>query len=830
MKKQLLTFLTLLITGIISAQVGIGTTTPSQALDVETNEAGGTAIDINNTGTGDPKINLQLNGTTTFSIGVDNDDADKLKIGTSAPETNTRVTIDNTGNVGVGTSTPTSTFDIQGSLGYKVNTITSATTLNGTHNVLLCNNGPYTITLPAANLNTGRVYKIKNIDPQGDIITIDANGSETIEGELTYALQPYKHSITIISDGANWHVIDNLSIGGSQVGTISTLTCGSATNNGTLVSGIAASSVSSEIPYTGGNSGTHEGQTVTSTGVTGLTATLSAGVFASSGGLTYTITGTPASSGTATFALNIGGQTCNLTRTVNPGLVTALTCGSATNNGTLVHGVAASGVNSVVPYTGGNAGPHSGQSVASTGVTGLTATLVAGNFANGSGNLTYTITGTPASSGTATFALNIGGQTCNLTRTVNSGLITALTCGSATNNGYLTSGQAASGVTSVVPYTGGNAGPHSGQTVASTGITGLTATLTAGTFASGSGNLTYTITGTPSGAGTATFALNIGGQTCNLTRTTYAVGTITGLTCGSATNNGTLSAGSSASGVTSVIPYTGGNGGAHSGQTVTSTGVTGLTATLTAGVFASGSGNLTYTITGNPDFEGTASFALNIGGRTCTLTRTVSCMAIGTNTTIVDVVSPTGKTWMDRNLGATRQATSLTDEAAYGDLYQWGRLKDGHQCRNSPTTTTLSTTDVPGHGSFITGATQGTEPGDWRNPKNDNLWQGVSGTNNPCPSGYRLPTSAEFTAEIATFSPSNSSSGAYNSVLKLTLAGNKLQTGSFWGVGSSVKYHTSTVTGDYIIYMVVYSGGSYMQTSPYYSYRREGMAVRCIKN
>ncbi len=44
MIKQLFTFLALLITGIISAQVGIGTTTPSQALDIETNEAGGTAI------------------------------------------------------------------------------------------------------------------------------------------------------------------------------------------------------------------------------------------------------------------------------------------------------------------------------------------------------------------------------------------------------------------------------------------------------------------------------------------------------------------------------------------------------------------------------------------------------------------------------------------------------------------------------------------------------------------------------------------------------------------------------------------------------------------
>jgi hypothetical protein len=106
LKKVILAGSLVLATIFANAQVGIGTTSPSNALDVETNEAGGTAIDINNTGTGDPKINLQLNGTTTFSIGVDNDDADKLKIGTTAPETNTRVTIDNTGNVGVGTSTP----------------------------------------------------------------------------------------------------------------------------------------------------------------------------------------------------------------------------------------------------------------------------------------------------------------------------------------------------------------------------------------------------------------------------------------------------------------------------------------------------------------------------------------------------------------------------------------------------------------------------------------------------------------------------------------------------------------------------------------------------
>jgi hypothetical protein len=96
------------------------------------------------------------------------------------------------------------------------------------------------------------------------------------------------------------------------------------------------------------------------------------------------------------------------------GSITALNCGSATNNGTLTSGTAASGVSSLVPYTGGNGGTHNGQTVNSTGVSGLTATLAAGTFANGVGSLTYTISGTPSASGTASFALNIGGQSCNI--------------------------------------------------------------------------------------------------------------------------------------------------------------------------------------------------------------------------------------------------------------------------------------------------------------------------------------------------------------------------------------------------------------------------------
>jgi uncharacterized protein (TIGR02145 family) len=419
--------------------------------------------------------------------------------------------------------------------------------------------------------------------------------------------------------------------GGGNTGAITSLNCNSATNSGTLTAGAAASGVSSSIPYTGGNGGTYSPQSVNSTGVTGLTATLTAGNFASgTGTLTYTITGTPSAAGTANFALNIGGSSCTLTRTVGAaaGAITSLNCNSATNTGTLTAGTAASGVSISIPYTGGNGGIYSAQSVNSTGGTGLTANLAAGSFANGTGTLTYLITGTPSAAGTESFALNIGGQSCTLLINIAApiGLITSLYCGAATNSGTLIAGTAASGVSSSIPYSGGNQGAHNGQTVASTGVTGLTATLTAGFFLSG--YLSYNITGTPTSSGTASFVLDIGGTNCTLTRTVSAVaGTITAMNCNNATNTGILSAGAAASGVSSSIPYSGGNGGTHNGQTVASNGVTGLTASLAAGTFSIGVGTLIYTITGTPSTSGAASFALNIGGKNCTLTRTVSAAA-----------------------------------------------------------------------------------------------------------------------------------------------------------------------------------------------------------
>ena len=197
------------------------------------------------------------------------------------------------------------------------------------------------------------------------------------------------------------------------------------------------------------------------------------------------------------------------------------------------------------------------------------------------------------------------------------------------------------------------------------------------------------------------------------------------------------------------------------------------------------------------------------------------------------VVGGAGMIWMDRNLGATRVATASNDYLAYGSLYQWGRLSDGHQAitwtssaagtPDQTTTATLSTTDTPVNALFITNSST---PYDWRNPQKDDLWQVSTGTNNPCPSGFRIPTEAELTTEIATWS-AQTSVGAYASPLKFTIAGRRSYSdGSLASVGTFGRYWSSTVDGSYSRNLYFTSSNAYMFSST----RAYGFSVRCIKN
>jgi len=255
----------------------------------------------------------------------------------------------------------------------------------------------------------------------------------------------------------------------------------------------------------------------------------------------------------------------------------------------------------------------------------------------------------------------------------------------------------------------------------------------------------------------------------------------------------------------------------------------------TKGVVWSTSNNPTILLsTKTNDGIGTSSFTSNVTGLNANTKYYVRAYAINTigpnygneisfttqSMAFANVTSATGKVWMDRNLGASRVATSSTDTSAYGDLHQWGRGSDQHQSRKSLTTTTQSTTDIPGNANFILPPTPIT---DWRNPPNVNLWQGVNGTNNPCPTGYRLPTEAEWNAELLSWTTKNAD-GAFASPLKLTVGGSRELLITNTGVSGS--YWSSTVSGDGSRYLNFSNTGAFVLTHN----RVYGGSIRCIKD
>ncbi len=224
----------------------------------------------------------------------------------------------------------------------------------------------------------------------------------------------------------------------------------------------------------------------------------------------------------------------------------------------------------------------------------------------------------------------------------------------------------------------------------------------------------------------------------------------------------------------------------------------------------------------------------NGGGwvNTCTnLYSSGPCEGLSTTVTFIykgqtvtyGVVGSSGNCWMDRNLGASQVATSSADADAYGDLFQWGRADEGHQDRDSDNYDDgQATTPTPNDGNawdgdFIIGNTN------WLNPSDDNLWQDVNGINNPCPSGYRLPTIAELNAERLSWT-SNKAAGAFASPLKLPVAGRRQTDGQFSLGGFSGRYWSSTV-GPVSPHHLYFQSSS---ASTNVANRAIGQSVRCI--
>jgi hypothetical protein len=111
--------------------------------------------------------------------------------------------------VGVGTTSPNSTLDVRGSVATNYRAFTVNTSAASTDNLLVfTGSSAATLTLPTAVGCDGRNYMIKNASTAGTtpVLTIATTSSQTIDGAASWTLTSANETITLISNGANWHV------------------------------------------------------------------------------------------------------------------------------------------------------------------------------------------------------------------------------------------------------------------------------------------------------------------------------------------------------------------------------------------------------------------------------------------------------------------------------------------------------------------------------------------------------------------------------------------------------------------------------------------------
>tara|TARA_R110002020_G_scaffold95382_6_gene228972 strand:- start:381 stop:1781 length:1401 start_codon:yes stop_codon:yes gene_type:complete len=249
-----------------TGKVGIGTTGPDRALDILdaadpqlrlTQTDGSKYVDFYANGAGDLEItgsgnNAHLrfispqNATVViqsqhagdsdvslafsvdgganvpFSMGVDDSDSDKFKIGAETIDIDTKMTITTSGDVGIGWTDPGSRLNISGSVQFNMTSFSANATIGSTHYTCVGNcgpggaNGSMTLTLPSAtDAISGRVYVFKRADtggsaPGGSALVVARNGAYIDGGTDNLELGNGDCiSVQCVNQASGWIVLGN---------------------------------------------------------------------------------------------------------------------------------------------------------------------------------------------------------------------------------------------------------------------------------------------------------------------------------------------------------------------------------------------------------------------------------------------------------------------------------------------------------------------------------------------------------------------------------------------------------------------------------------------
>ncbi len=88
-------------------------------------------------------------------------------------------------------------------LGLNITSVTGAYTVKASDDIILCT-GTFTVTLPKALGVNNQIFCVKNVST--GVITLDGDGSETIDGSSSKLLYQYEF-VPVVSNGSTWYLL-----------------------------------------------------------------------------------------------------------------------------------------------------------------------------------------------------------------------------------------------------------------------------------------------------------------------------------------------------------------------------------------------------------------------------------------------------------------------------------------------------------------------------------------------------------------------------------------------------------------------------------------------